>query len=163
MSGDWLPPIITLNSFGGDWITYLEHIYDHYCQDFVGVDLHFRGVRLALKRHPELEGKEATFWHLISSGPIETERLPDMRRSERVCWPRAMIEAANQNSPDVLVWRNTRQTKRGLEKNIILALKDFSYMVILRDRETYVLLWTAFTISNTEKLKKEYLASLQGP
>lgn len=163
MSDDWLPSIITLNEFGGNWEAYIEHIYGQYCNDFVGVKLDFRGTRLSLKRYPELLGKEATFWHLTSDGDIEVERLPDLRRCERICWPRAMLDAANRHSPEVLVWRNTRQTKRGLEENIVLALKDFTYVVILRDRKGYVLLWTAYVVRNTAKLKKEYLASLQPP
>ncbi|MNH30689.1 hypothetical protein D3C79_909980 [compost metagenome] len=44
--------------------------------------------RLGLKRHPVIQGKEATFWHMISEGNDEAERLPDLRRCERIRWPR---------------------------------------------------------------------------
>src|SRR4030066_170192 len=38
------------------------------------------------------KGKEATFWHLISEGKSEKDRLPDLRRCERIRWPRPIIE-----------------------------------------------------------------------
>lgn len=161
MSTSWLPPLVPLDKFNGDWESYIEHIYGLFCRDFKTKGLTFRGATLGLKRHPQLLGKEATFWHLTSEGRVEKERLPDLRRCERICWPRAMIDAANSYSNEVLVWRNDRQTKRGLENNIVLALTDFSYQVILRDRQSYILLWTAYLVKNPRKSEKEYQAYLQ--
>jgi len=40
-------------------------------------------------------------------------------------------------------------------------LPDFSYIVVLATRSTYVLLWTAYTVERThrrEKLRREYQA-----
>ncbi len=155
---NWLPALLVLNDFGGNWDAYLNALYGCYRKDFERVQLEFAGVRLALKRHPEISGKAATFWHLISEGVDEDARLPDLRRCERIGWVRAIFDAAGTDR--VLQWSNQRQTKRGLESNIVLALPDFSFVVILRDRGSYMLLWTAYAVKNPARLRREYEQSL---
>lgn len=106
-----------------------------------------------MKRHPIIEGKEATFWHIISEGAIENERLPDLRRCERIRWPRPMIEAITTGY--VKYWKNMR----GKEERIVIALEDFSYVVVLADRGDYILLWTAYCVEQEHtrrKLKNEF-------
>ncbi|HLE63375.1 MAG TPA: hypothetical protein VI750_09555, partial [Pyrinomonadaceae bacterium] len=65
---DWLPALVLLQDYGGDWDRYLEAIYAYFKRDFVDSRPAFRGTRLALKRHPVSQGKEATFWHMTSEG-----------------------------------------------------------------------------------------------
>lgn len=52
--------------------------------DFLDSKPVFQGRRLGLKRHPLSQGKEATFWHMISEGTTEEKRTPDFRRCERI-------------------------------------------------------------------------------
>lgn len=148
-----LPPLVLLDDHQNDWHLYLEAIYQCFCHDFVTSKPNFGGKRFALKRYPLIKEKEATFWHLISVGEIEGERLPDLRRCERIRWPRPMIEAVK--SGNVKWWRN----KRREEERIVIALEDFSYVVILADRGDYVLLWTAYCVEKEhmrQKLRREY-------
>ena len=53
---------------------------------------------------PEMEGdKESIFWHLTHREDKKTgERLPDMRRCERLPWIKAVIE--NRDKPELLNW-----------------------------------------------------------
>jgi hypothetical protein len=149
----WLPPLVLLTEFGGDWHRYLDEIYQYFWQDFIDTKPNLGAKRFALKRHPLLEGKEATFWHLISSGAHEDERLPDLRRCERIRWPRAMIEAVGSNQ--VHWWRNERQG----ESRVVISLPDFSYVTIVADRGDYALLWTAYCVEQDHrqrKLRREY-------
>jgi len=67
----------------------------------------FRGQILALKRHPVIQNKEATFWHLLSEGKIEENRLPDLRRCERIRWPRPIIE--RESDSRIKIWENKRR------------------------------------------------------
>lgn len=150
---DWLPDLVTLADCEGNWGKYLATIYNHFCDDFIRSKPAYKAKRFALKRYPLFKGKEATFWHLISEGPVEDDRLPDLQRCARIRWPRPMIEAID--SGNVCVWRNVRNRN----ERIVIATGDFSYVVILDDREDYVLLWTAYHIQQKhrrEKLKKEY-------
>ena len=153
---EWLPPLVRFESWGGNWPKYLEALYAFFKRDFVDASPSFRGTCLRLKRHPLIEGKEATFWHLISEGQNESERLPDLRRCERIQWPRPVIE--NADEPVVKVWKNER---RG-ESRICLWLEDAEYLVILAERKGYLLPWTAYPVTEAHrkrKLKKEYEAS----
>jgi hypothetical protein len=154
-SSDLLPPLVLLEECEGNWHQYLETIYQIFCQDFVYSKPNFEGKRFALKRHPVIMGKEATFWHIISEGKVEDERLPDLRRCERIRWPRPMIEAFR--SSHIRWWKN----KRKEEERIVIALDDFSYVVVLADRGDYVLLWTAYCVEQEhrrQKLRREYEA-----
>src|SRR5690242_13189534 len=103
----WLPPLTCLHDFNGDWDRYEAALYEIFRRDFAGADLTYTGLPVRLKRYPLLDGKEATFWHLISEGAVEGERLPDLRRCERIAWPRALIEHASD--PCLKVWGNTRK------------------------------------------------------
>jgi len=150
---EWLPGLIRLSDSGGDWNHYLDRLYEAFCEDFVRSKPTYPPKRFALKRHPMARGKEATFWHLIQEGAIEEEREPDLRRCERIRWPRRIIEAVQTDQ--VKVWRNVR----GRNDRIVISVNDFSYVVILDDRDDYVLLWTAYTVEadhRRRKLEAEY-------
>ena len=154
----WLPALITLEQHCGDWPTFLNAIYTAFRRDFITSKPTFPGKRVALKRHPVREGKEATFWHMISEGKAEDERTPDFRRCERIAWPRAMIDelsAVLSGTGRVCCWVQLRKQA----KRILIAPSDFSYVVILDDRGDYVLPWTAYSISYShqrDKLSREW-------
>jgi hypothetical protein len=149
----WLPALVTLADHGGDWNEYLAALYSYFTADFVADRQQFRGEKLALKRHPMIDGKEAAFWHIISEGKVEVERLPDMRRCERIRWPRPVIE--HEAEPVVRVWKN----RRGSEDRICLWLEAADYLVVLARRKGYLLLWTAYPVTEPHqkrKLQREY-------
>ncbi|MEA3640775.1 MAG: hypothetical protein VBE63_12640 [Lamprobacter sp.] len=150
---DWLPPLERLSDYNGDWESYLEAIYSYFKQDFVDSNPVFRGRRLGLKRHPLNHGKEATFWHMIQEGAVEEDRTPDLRRCERIRWPRPIIE--HDADSRLKVWANQR---RG-ERRICLWLEQESFLVILADRGKYLLPWTAYLVEQPHrqrKLQREY-------
>ncbi|MGC1509863.1 hypothetical protein [Ketobacter sp.] len=161
MNGDsvaWLPPLILFADNGGDWDTYLESVYQVFVTDFVDDKPCYLGKRLGLKRHPVVEGKEATFWHMISEGVIEKDRIPDFRRMERICWPKPIIENTEEreDAPVVKVWRNLRSKN---DSRILLWVESEQYLVVLADRGKYILPWTAYQVTRghqQRKLQKEY-------
>jgi hypothetical protein len=152
---DWLPALVRLTDYKGDWSRYLAALYTFFKRDFVDSQPVFEGTALALKRHPTSQGKEATFWHLISEGKKEEDRLPDLRRCERIRWPRPIIEHSCDGQ--IKVWENER---RG-ETRICLWLECCEYLVVLAKRRGYILLWTAYLVTyphQKRKLQKEYEA-----
>lgn len=149
----WLPALALFEEYGGDWNQYLDALYTFFKQDFIDSRPAYNGVTLALKRHPVILNKEATFWHIISEGDSEADRIPDMRRCERIRWPRPTIEHSGDSA--IKIWANER---RG-EKRICLWFEDADYLVILAERKGYILLWTAYTVEqehSKRKLRKEY-------
>ncbi|MCF6178133.1 MAG: hypothetical protein L3J63_01920, partial [Geopsychrobacter sp.] len=150
---EWLPDLILLENFDGDWECFLNAIYEIFKTDFVTSKPIWRGRRLGLKRHPVSEGKEATFWHMISEGDDEKNREIDLWRCERIRWPRPVIEQSEE--PEIKVWENRR---RG-ETRICLWLESQEYLVILADRRGYLLPWTAYPVTRPHrkrKLQREY-------
>jgi len=151
----WLPELVLFEDFGGDWERFVEALYAYFRNDFVNSQPVFQGQRLGLKKHPLSQGKEATFWHLISEGKDEDERLPDFRRCERIRWPKPIIE--NSEEASVKVWEN----QRGGETRICLWLVEEEYLVVLAKRKGYLLPWTAFMVTRPHekrKRQKEYEA-----
>lgn len=145
---NWLPKLMLLAAYDGQWHAYLNAIYQVFRQDFVQNKPRYPNKRFALKRFPMSKGKEASFWHLIQEGSVEEDRIPDLRRCERIRWPRPMIEAIQ--SKQVRVWRNVR----GKNERVVIATGDFSYVVILDDRDNYVLLWTAYCVEQAHRRAK---------
>ncbi|MCW3052154.1 MAG: rflB [Chthonomonadales bacterium] len=152
---DWLPDLVLFEDYNGNWQRYVEAVYACFKADFLDKAVLYRGNRLGIKRYPEYQGKSATFWHIVSEGQVEVERLPDLRRCERIKWPCAVIE--NSMEPDVKVWENER---RG-ERRLCLWLEEREFLVILAIRNGYYLLWTAYCVMQYHqktKLQREYEA-----
>src|SRR5438046_2616962 len=122
-NGDLLPPLVLMENYQYDWLQYLEALYECFYEDFILSKPCFEGKHLALKRYPIIKGKEATFWHIISEGGIEHERVPDLRRCERIRWPCAIINASGL----MKCWKSNRKG----DERIVIALEDFSYIVVL--------------------------------
>ena len=144
----WLPDLILMTASGGDWGRFFSAVYAAFEQDFVLNKPEFRGKRLGLKRHPEYAGKSATFWHMISTGDVEEEREPDLRRCERIRWPKPIIE--NDSDPELKVWAEPR----GKLQRIHIWFEAEGYLVVLDDRGEYILPWTAFFIEHEHDRRK---------
>jgi hypothetical protein len=148
-----LPEIINLSDYGGNFAKYLEAVYQIFKNDFVDDKPTFRGKKLGLKKFPLVEGKEYTFYHMTHEGNIENERTPDLRRMERIGWPRPMIDGSEHQY--LKVWRNTRRGKGGTKNRILILHEHERYLVVLDDRTDYILPWTAYLIQGNTELKKK--------
>lgn len=163
MSGDWLALGRSLNDYDGDWTAYVDACYRDYEADFYNGALPWpvSGQRLSLKRMPvDADGRCNTFWHLVTEGQVEANRTPDLARLERIGWPMALLREFATTYPQpssarICWWRNTR----GRDSRYLLALADFSYVVVVADRKNYVLLWTAYPVERQhrrDKFQREY-------
>ena len=74
----WLPEIITLNDHGGAWQAFIDAVYAVFEQDFIASKCLLRGDNVGVRRQPSHDGKWFTFWHCVSDGSIEEDRLPDL-------------------------------------------------------------------------------------
>jgi hypothetical protein len=156
---DWLPGLVLLQDSDGVWLVYLDVLYKWFRDDFIRTQPVWPDKRVGLKREPLYQGKEYTFWHFIQKGSVESERLPDIKRCERIRWPRKLIGRFSGVKPfeedKVVWWKNTRKG----EDRFVLALRDFTYIVVVADRGSYVLPWTAYVVEQEHsrlKLQKEF-------
>jgi len=160
MNLKWLPALVYLHDYGGVWDIYLTEIYKIFKRDFITNRPSYQGRKIRLKQHQKIEGKEIDFWHIISEGPKEEDRIPDLRRCERIGWPKPIIE--NSAEPEIKIWKNKR--KRNIR--VCLWLENYEYVVILDERKNYHILWTTYPVEENHrkrKFQKEYQMYLSNP
>ena len=154
----WLPELIPCNNWA-DYPTYERQLYSIFKQDFVDSRPLFEEKPVTIRREPRINGYEQAFFHLTSKSYTNCEeRCPDPRRCERIRWIRAFIENY-QCDPNlctdcdgVKVWREPYDSNR---IRIHLLLEEEKYLVILEQRETYILLITAYYLDYPHSLEKQ--------
>jgi len=150
---EWIPELVLFEQASGIWQKYLDLLYSYYASDFIDTVVYRNGTRIGIRKYPFSEGKEKSFWHLVSNGEIEEERQIDFRRCERIRWPRPVIE--HSECEDIWIWNN----QRGSEKRLLLYLHEERYLVVLGIRNGYFLLCTAYYVEQEhrhEQLRQEY-------
>ena len=111
---------------------------------------------------PEMEdGKEKIFWHLTSRDDKEAgDRLPDLRRSERLPWVRQMLR--HSYKPEILAWDHAEGD--GTVKTYVW-LENYDFVVIMKRyadgrRRLVTSFWVEY--GNTkDKLRKKYVRRIQ--
>ncbi len=139
----WLPALVSLSAHGGDPARYIAAVYAVFEADFVLTKPRFRNGLVGLGWSPIDDGKPKTFWHMTSTGKVEADRMPDLRRCECIGWPKVLIGAAAGDQ--VRCWAKMHDK----EQRWYVALPDFSYLVALAEgrRGDYVLI-TAFHVEH---------------
>jgi hypothetical protein len=149
---DWLPD---LETFSGEWQPYEDKIYAIYVADFITREASWRSKRITLRFNPPYKDKSFTYWHLTSESDGKGDRIPDLRRCERIRWPKAIIQAP----PDAV--RSWAQQRDKVER-IGIAVPDFSYVLFLQPAEDRAHLLTAYYVerpSRREQYRNEWLAN----
>jgi hypothetical protein len=121
----WLPPLVRLHEFSGEWPRFLEFVFGEFHAQFIASQPKFRELWVRCRRDPMEDGKEAGFWHCTQGGREgATVEIP---RMERIRWVRAVIEHADD--PQVDVW----MARRGSDKHWCLWFRE-EYLVVLAER-----------------------------
>lgn len=151
----------------GDWATYEDLIYEAFLTSFVRSGVVFQGWRVSAQYRPETRGKGFSFWHTISEAPdrnnrSEDDRIPDMRRCERILWIRWVIDnAGNDGFP---WWEN----RKGRNAHVVIWAQAHDFAVVLAKRRDYYVLKTAYAElkphrrKTFEKEKAAYWAAQKG-
>lgn len=147
-TADWLPALVALTDYEGNWERYINAVFEIFSSDFVQCRPRLHGLPVTCRRDPIFDGKEAGFWHCVSEGRDEVNRTPDLRRCERIGWIRALIE--NPDAPGVDVWR----CRKNRDWRTYLWLKE-SYLVVLGERKGYYQLITAFCTDRAHTIRKQ--------
>lgn len=151
-SVSWLPKLIEYNPQIDNIDKYIEDIYQIYIEEFINQGIFFKGEKLALKKMPIRNGKEATFYHIVSEGEDEENRKIDIDRCARIRWPKAILAS---NYIGLKIWENKRKNKN----NILVWFSEIEYLIVIRKNSNIKLLWTAYSVTKEHrkrKLQKEY-------
>lgn len=151
-----LPPLLENDAFGGSWEAYLTALYEAFKEDFLcEPPPRFAGKPVFISKDPYLKGKEGTFWHLISKGPVggsEEDREPDFRKCERIKWIKYILE----KETNVKIWRTIEKKGRYRMK---ICYGEWEYIIILIETEAYYRLLTAYPLETQHakrKIQKDY-------
>jgi hypothetical protein len=154
---DWVPPLIPFSEYDGAWEPFIEDVYAVFRASFVTDQPRFQGRWVRCRRDPIYDKKEAGFWHCTSDGETEDNRIPDIRRCERIGWIRAVIEHSTEAGVDV--WENERNGER---RSLLWLREEFLIVLAVRTRPRdgfqYFQLITAYcTVEEhrKRKLRKE--------
>lgn len=124
----------------------------------------YNGLPVRMKHYPPDYGERSGFYHLTCENyqhtADENDRVPDLRRCERLEWAEKIISDCSPTCPKLLVWENVRHGKA----NIVLFCPELDYVVILGKRKDYLLLTTAYPVNYPNRKKdllREYNAYKQ--
>lgn len=145
----FFPDLILLSDYSGSFADYFKAVYRIFENDFVRTQPLFLGTKVNAQKHPEVEGLHRTFYHITHEGHIENDRTPDVRRMERIRFPKFMIQSCPHRQ--LLVWQKTI----GRDERIHILNEEERYLVVLTKRKEFLLFWTAFYIEENHTLRKK--------
>lgn len=121
---EWLPEMFPVNPWTEQTYDLLYKIFE---RDFKETQPCYRGQTIWF--FPEKEaGKELIFWHLTSRKDKNSgDRLPDLRRSERLPWAKPMLD--NCDKPEILDWDYEEDDG---DIHTYVWLKYYDYLMILK-------------------------------
>lgn len=133
-------------------------LYEVFLRDLAHAELIWRpsAVPLSLRREPEVDGRHAIFWHIVSGGSsIETDRTIDPERCKRIGWIRPMIDRFNADYPteDQLHWWKSPDP-RWRDRRYGIATQSFDYVLFVDERPSYALLVTAYYVDRERRRLK---------
>ena len=154
----WLPPLVYYDS-RESWKEYEDRIYSIFRADFLDTIPCFENQPVQIRHYPIEYGKEDAFYHITTCCDHQCgqDRVPDLRRCERIKWVRSFIENyqcnTSQCSPckGIKLWREPyKSTFR-----VHLLFEEERYTVVLEPRRDYCLLITAFYLDYDHSLRKQ--------
>lgn len=152
----WLPELILYENFDS-WKNYEDYIYAIFYNDFIKTWPYFEEKRVRIRYYPKEYGKEEGFYHVTCQDYLKNrDRVPDLRRCERIKWVRSFIEHYNcvpdgcKSCEGMKIWYEPyKSTVR-----IHILLEEERYIVVIEKRKNYYLLITAFYIDQDRRFKK---------
>lgn len=154
------PPLMPFSGYN-DWADYEDAIYNIYLQTVAHAQLTFMDEPVKVRFSPTTKHKGYGFWHLISEAPSqdnrnEDDRIPDLRRCERVRWVAWCIQ--NAGTPGFSWWENDRKG----QTHVVIWAEEHDYAIMLGKRHTaegvrFYLLKTAYCLRthNIRRFAKE--------
>jgi len=146
-----LPDAVRMSDYGGQWEEYKEALYTIFQKDMVDGKPLFQGKPVFIFRETLFDGKERSFWHVISAGKNGDEnRFPDMKRCESIAWIKPLIQE-DGSCAHHKVW--AKHHDRSKRSRWYIWCDKIDYVVILEERGRTFCLITAFCVvySSTKK------------
>ena len=131
------------------WARVEESLYQIFVDTLVSNKPIFRGLPVNIRKTPKHKGKDCAFWHLISEGEKEEERITDLKRCERLGWINWIIVNCDSVPDHEICW--FEDARPGEKSLVVLWYLPEDYAVILAKRSNYFLLKTAYPLKPGRK------------
>jgi hypothetical protein len=142
------PDLVLLEDYNGDFKSYFNAVYKIFEQHFIKSNPVFCGIKVTAQKFPLVDGIHKTFYHITHEGEIENDRQPDIRRMERIRFPKFCIESCPNH--ELLVWKN----QRGRDTRILIFHEVEGYLLVLTERKEYNMFCTAYYVEQKHRRKK---------
>lgn len=151
----WLPQPLNFIDYGSNQGRITAAAYAIFKNDFIDSSPECFGKKVIPNPNLMPDGSEECFWHLISQ-EHRNNRVFMVNRCERINWPRSIIE--NIDHQDVISWKTRHKGKKSGKKDwrLKIALRDFSYIIILREQSKYYVLITAYPVDYPHNIMTLY-------
>ena len=144
------PDLIFLEDYQGNFKDYFNAVYAIFENHFVKKHPLFKGNKVSAQKFPLVDGViHRTFYHITHEGEDEADRQPDVRRMERIRFPKFCIESCPHEH--LLVWEN----KRGRDERVLIFNEIEGYLIVLTKRTGYYLFWTAYHLQQNHQKRKQ--------
>ena len=157
MECKWLPELMLYEDYES-WDEYQDAIYGVFCDDFKKSYPIYDGKRVKIRYQPIEYNREEGFYHVTCQDyQKDGERVPDLRRCERIKWVRKFIEHYDCNLDECTECEGMKVWEQDYHNNkrVHILLEEEKYMVVIEKRKTYCLLITAFYIEREHTLQKK--------
>lgn len=150
-----LPSRIEWKMFAGDFDRYEEALYTIFKRDFIDNKPCFRGKFVDIIHQQFYNGKERSFWHIVTSGGEDIRRSFDEDRCGSISWVKALIEE-DIVCEDFKVW--VKWYDKSNRDRVFIWCSKVNYMVVLEDRGNTFKLITAFNVMpyKVKSYQKDY-------
>lgn len=156
-----LPNMIECDNIVG-WNDYLDKLYENvFKPDFLNSCPEFQGWEVWIRKEPMDGNREHDFIHMthedyFHNSKNPNDRIPDLRRSERLNWVRPIIEhfacAMEKKCGRILYWENYY---RGYVRcNLFLPEERFHVVLERRDKDKVYFIITSFYVNTDWELRK---------
>lgn len=161
-----LPDIIECDNLA-EWNTYLNNLYrDVFTKDFLKSYPIFNGWKVFIRKEPKDGEWEHGFTHmthvdLLHKSDNPNDRIPDLRRSERLNWVRKIIEnyscAVESGCREILYWE---EMFRGRVRSCLLFDAE-RFLVVLEKAKGVYFIITSFYLEKDWELERRHKKYLQ--
>jgi hypothetical protein len=150
-----ITPKLEFSYFGGDSRSFIDALYRCFKKEFIDSTILFRGKPVDIIHQAYWDGKERSFWHIVSSGEEDFDRNLDISRCETLPWASALLLEQNTCS-HYKVW--IKYHDRTNRNRFYIWCDEINYIVIIEDRNAYFKLITAYPVTprNISRYQKEY-------
>lgn len=147
-----------LYSFPG-WDKYVEYenqLFEDYTKSIKNSSITYKGKPVKFKYYEPYNGRDEAFYHIICNKPIsrsgEKSFEPSIERSQRLMWPKAIIEnepCLEKCCDGIFTWEELNPHTKRLQT--VLYLKKYRYIVILEERTNIWVFITGYYVNDPGK------------